>query len=108
MDRNHVGLSEFLAEQTTEILVQPAFRPLETNLFSHEKFNAINLACNGFCFSFFDFLSKQGVSFDLDQYVLRDNRELLFFNWATMPNNPLAEGFFIGMQEYVKFKKEHQ
>ncbi|MCB1073281.1 MAG: ankyrin repeat domain-containing protein [Chlamydiia bacterium] len=101
LNRRHSKLEKFISQENLEILRDCSFRPSKTEFFSREKFNAINIACSGFCFYFLKEISKKNIAFPADEYLLRDNKEILFFNWSTAPKNPFAGGFFSMLRGYL-------
>lgn len=95
LERDFIFLDKLIDEHGDGILYLPNFDESDRGFYREQKdLNAISLVSRLFCFSFAEWVKKRNILIRPAAFLERDTKELVFFNWLMLDQQPYATGFF--------------
>ena len=95
LDRDFSLLDKLIDENGENILYQPYFNESDRGFYSERtNLNALSLVSRLFCFSFAEWAKKRNLHIPISEFLERDTKEKVFFNWLMLDLQPYATGFF--------------
>lgn len=95
LERDFSLLDKLIDEHGESILYQPNFEESRDGFYmSQSDLNAVSLVSRLFCFSFAEWVKKRKILIPSSEFFERDTKELVFFNWLMLDQQPYATGFF--------------
>ena len=95
LERDFNLLDKLVDEHGTTILYQPYFNESDEGFYMEQTdLNAMSLVARLFCFSFAEWAKKRNLLIPVSEFLERDRKEKVFFNWMMLDLQPYATGFF--------------
>ncbi len=101
-ERDFSLLDKLIAEHGNEMLYQPSFNePHRSSYMEHDDLNAFSVVARLFCVTFAEWLKTRNIQIVPKEFLGRDQKERMFFNWSMVDINPYAGGFFKKVSEEI-------
>lgn len=95
LERDFLLMDKLLAEHGNEIFYQRNFyEDRRTRYREHNNLNAFSVMARFFCVSLAEWLKERKIHVSPQEFLGRDRKESVFFNWAMIDIHPYAVGFF--------------
>lgn len=95
LERNFTLLDKLIDAHGEGILYLPNFDESDRGFYRAQRdLNALSLATRLFCFSFAEWMKKRNILIPSSEFLERDTKEIVFFNWLMLDQQPYATGFF--------------
>lgn len=102
-ERDFIQMDKLIAEYGENILYQCDFCELHEQSFywNLSNLNAFSVVSRLFCVSFADWLKKNRIQVSPQEFLKRDPKETVFFNWSMIDTHPYATGFFDAVSKEI-------
>ncbi len=102
LEKDFPSMDRLLEEHGDSILFQPNFNTDLGGIYMRSwGLNAFSVISRLFCVSFAQWLKEKKIEISPQEFLERDQKERIFFNWAMVDINPYATGFFEKVSEEI-------
>lgn len=103
LERDFRMLDQLIDEYGESILYAPNFDEGDRGFYRQQSdLNAISLVSRLFCFPFAEWAKKRKILIPPSEFLERDTKEEVFFNWLMLDLQPYATGFFDKVSSAIK------
>ncbi len=102
LEKDFPSMDRLLEEHGESILFQPNFNTDLGGIYMRSwGLNAFSVISRLFYVSFAQWLKEKKIEISPQEFLERDRKELVFFNWAMVDIHPYATGFFAQVSEEI-------
>lgn len=94
LQRDFALLGRLLEEHGKGILYEQSYDSPSSSYRQKQDLNAFSVISRCFCLSIGDFFEQRKIAMSPQEFLQRDEKETVFFNWAMMDIHPLGQRLF--------------